>query len=171
MGFKIVSGGQTGVDQAALKAAITLGIPHGGWCPKGRLSENGEIPKEFDLKETVSSDYSERTKKNIDDSDGTLIVIDGDLKSITDGTILTIQDLKRKNKPYFLINLSHEFSESKLGQWIKKNDISILNVAGPRESQSPGIHKKSFSFFSGIFHYLISEIDNTDSYQFDSPRL
>lgn len=93
---KIISGGQTGVDRAALDAAILLKIPHGGWCPKGRLSEVGKIPDKYLLKETESSDYSERTKLNIHDSDGTLIFVPSTPIKVTDGTLLTIQKSKVK---------------------------------------------------------------------------
>ncbi len=104
--FKIVTGGQTGVDRAGLDAARKLGIKHGGWCPKKRKAENGIIPDCYQLKETESEDYNVRTKYNIRDSDGTLIIVPSTPISVTDGTILTISEVKEKKKPYFIIDLS-----------------------------------------------------------------
>lgn len=139
---KIVSGGQTGVDRAALDAAFDLGIPCGGWCPKGRKAEDGIIPQHYPLEETLSDDYSERTKLNIKDSDGTLILVpEMPLPaSITDGTNLTIQEVKEK-KTYLIIDLSKKQDINSTVNWVKKFDIKVLNIAGPRESQSPGIYQ------------------------------
>ncbi len=140
---KIISGGQTGVDRAALDIAIDLGIPHGGWCPKDRLSEAGAIPNQYSLQETASMDYSERTKLNIRDSDGTLVVVPTFPLQVTDGTALTLQELQEKNKPFFIVDISKGFNLDQFNSWVQQNNIKILNVAGPRESQSPGIYKKS----------------------------
>ncbi len=76
---KIISGGQTGADQAALDAAIKLGIPHGGWIPKGRSTENGKLPDKYKLKEMPTKSYPNRTEQNVIDSDGTLIITHGKL--------------------------------------------------------------------------------------------
>lgn len=157
---KIVSGGQTGVDRAALDVAIKLGIPHGGWCPKGRLAElNTTIPEKYKLKETRTSEFSERTKLNIIDSDGSLILVPTMPIKITDGTILTIQNVKQKNKPYLIINLSEKYLHEDFLGWIKKNNIKVLNVAGPRESQSPGIYKRSFQILMDILEPLPKKQD------------
>jgi hypothetical protein len=86
-GFKIISGGQTGVDRAALDAALALNIPCGGWCPKGRKAEDGPIPERYPLQETSSADYRVRTEKNVTDSDGTLILTRG---PVTGGTAYTV---------------------------------------------------------------------------------
>ena len=142
---KIVSGGQTGVDTAALDAAIALGIPHGGWCPKGRLREGGTIPLKYNLQETVSGDYSERTKCNIRDSDGTLIFLPRD-KKISDGTLLTIEEAKKINKPYLIIEHFEEDQLTRIKSWLEINAIKTLNIAGPRESQSVGVYKQCFDF-------------------------
>jgi len=170
--MKIVSGGQTGVDIAALDAAIKLGIPHGGWCPKGRLAELGTvIPKKYQLKETASPDFDVRTRLNIRDSDGTLIVAPKDLSKITDGTILTINEVKKIQKPYLLLDISKEIDPMVIKKWIKSNDIEVLNIAGPRESQSKGIYKLSYSLFVQTFFPLFinpeknEESENTYHYR------
>lgn len=148
---KIISGGQTGVDQAALKFAITNDIPYGGWCPKGRKAENGIIPAEYLLRETDSEDYSERTKLNIRDSDGTLILVPGIPIAVTDGTLLTIQEAEDRKKPFLIVDLfkRQEFFDL-IKNWVTENNIKMLNIAGPRESQSPGLHELSLKFLEEI---------------------
>lgn len=155
---KIVSGGQTGVDQAALETALKLGLPYGGWCPKGRLAENGTIPPKYSLTETESNDYSVRTKLNIRDSDGTLILTPRNIEDITDGTLLTIQEVKEKKKPFLIINLSKNPDPEieLIVQWSRKNNIKVLNIAGPRESQSPGINQLSLQFLEKALAALLS---------------
>ena len=100
---RVVSGGQTGVDRAALDAAIAVGLEHGGWCPRGRLAEDGVIPSEYQLRETWSADYPVRTEQNVRDSDGTLILGHGPLQG---GTDLTWRMAKRHAKPCFVVDLS-----------------------------------------------------------------
>jgi hypothetical protein len=148
--LKIISGGQTGVDRAALDVAIKFGIPYGGWCPSGRLAEDGTIPAQYLLQETKSSDYEERTLLNIRDAEGTLIIIPGDITQITDGTILTITAVKEQNKPFLILDLSQEIDLSKVMDWIIENKIKILNIAGPRESQCEGIYNRSFLILEGL---------------------
>lgn len=138
--MKIISGGQTGIDRAALDSAIKLNIPHGGWCPKGRLAEDGIIPEKYVLKETDTRGYSKRTQWNIRDSDGTLILIPDSPDKISGGTALTLQEAKTKNKPYLIISLSITTDIHEILFWLNENRIKILNIAGPRESQSPGIY-------------------------------
>lgn len=144
---KIISGGQTGVDRAALDVSIKLNIPHGGWCPKGRKAEDGVISAQYNLIETESDDYSERTKANINDSSGTLIVVPSLPLNVNDGTILTIDYVNQVKKPYYILDMmkSHQQEPSVL-MWIKKNNITILNIAGPRESQSPGVYFQAYQF-------------------------
>ena len=133
---KIVSGGQTGVDRGALDAAIALGIPHGGWCPRGRLAEDGTIPARYELTETDSPEYHVRTEKNVLDSDATLILYRGELRG---GTKLTRQLAERHAKPCLVVDLDHPTDLDEIRQWILRSQVAKLNVAGPRESQSPGI--------------------------------
>ncbi|MCD6055460.1 MAG: hypothetical protein K0R12_422 [Gammaproteobacteria bacterium] len=147
---KIISGGQTGVDRAALDTAIALGIAHGGWCPKGRLSEKGIIPPHYALIETDSTDYGIRTQLNIRDSDGTLILTSQPLDELPDGTVLTYQKALKIQKPCLMINLSHDHDAALLIHWIEKNALTLLNIAGPRESQSPGIYHSAKTFLEKI---------------------
>ena len=155
--MKIVSGGQTGVDRAALDVALKLALPHGGWCPKKRKAEDSQIPSFYFLRETESEEYSERTKRNIADSDGTLIIIYGNINKLTDGTILTNKEVNQKNKPYFILDLQGNQNVENTISWIIENKIEILNVAGPRETQIPGIYKLSFAFLENMFMKLTKE--------------
>ena len=159
---KIISGGQTGVDQAALDIAIKFNIPHGGWCPKGRIAENGMIPLKYLLTETESSDYSIRTKLNIRDSDGTLILVPENLAKITSGTMMTIQVAKEKEKPYFIAELAEAQNIQSIVDWVYENNIKILNVAGPRESHYPGINQLSVKFLEKIIPFLLVRMTATE---------
>lgn len=151
----IVSGGQTGADRAALDIAIELHIEHHGWCPNGRAAEDGVIDSKYNLKETISSDVSERTKLNIRDSDGTLIFIPSSPIKVTDGTILTIKEVYEREKPHLIIDfLQNNNINDLLKNWIEKNNIKILNVAGPRESQYPGTYQIIHSIFKGAVAYV-----------------
>jgi hypothetical protein len=142
---RIISGGQTGVDQAALDAALELGISIGGYCPKGRVSEAGLIPERFPLTETESEGYAGRTEKNVKESDGTLILDVGRHKG---GTRFTLDLCKTHGKPVFLIQLNQTGHKTitRFVSWLQENEISTLNVAGPRESKSPGIYEKTRRF-------------------------
>ncbi len=132
---RIVSGGQTGVDRAGLEAAIALGIQHGGWCPAGRLSEDGSVPSRYELAEMPTSDYPTRTRQNVIDSDATLILYDNRLKG---GTLLTRRICQRLDKPFLLVKLGHD-DIGVVQEWLRRIKPDSLNVAGPRESSSPGI--------------------------------
>ena len=142
---KIISGGQTGVDQGALDFAIENGIPCGGWCPKGRLCETGLIPGRYPVTEIAGNDYNQRTLKNVQDSDGTLIIIQGDLKE--KGTELTKTFCEQYGKPFLVLDIKQAMKAGSLKKeftnWIKLSGIRILNVAGNRESSSPGIHAET----------------------------
>jgi len=133
---KIITGGQTGVDRGALDAAIALGIPHGGWCPLGRLAEDGRIPPHYLLTETDSPEYRLRTERNVVDSDGTLILCRG---KPSGGTELTLRWAERHRKPWLVVDLDRSPEANRIRQWIARHGVRVLNVAGPRESQSPGI--------------------------------
>ncbi len=133
----IVSGGQTGADRAALDWAIENKVPHGGWCPAGRLSENGFIPVAYALKETASDSYSERTKLNVEESDGTLIVSP---KEPRGGTLLTFRHAQKVGKPVLCITRQNERRGPPLiREFINENEIRVLNVAGPRASGAPEV--------------------------------
>lgn len=95
--FRIISGGQTGVDRAALEWALANGVPHGGWCPRGRLAEDGVIPSQFQLRETESEDYTTRTRRNVQEADATVIF--SARKTMTGGTAQTAEFAKERGKP------------------------------------------------------------------------
>lgn len=133
---RIVSGGQTGVDRAALDAAIWLGIPHGGWCPSGRRSEDGPIPERYELRETEVRDYSVRTERNVVDSDATLILYH---EALSGGTAFTVRMAKKHKQPHLLVNLSEDVDSDVILRWLANEGVVTLNVAGPRESSRPEI--------------------------------
>lgn len=145
---KIISGGQTGVDRAALDVALELGIPCGGWCPKGRRAEDGIIPFRYPLEETSSSAYPLRTELNVQESDGTLILT---WSFPVGGTALTIKMAQKYKKLYLVQDLAQGGNEVKVRHWIDKNKIQILNIAGPRESEAPGIYGRAFDFLKKVF--------------------
>lgn len=144
---KIISGGQTGVDRAALDVALELGIPCGGWCPKGRLSEDGPISSKYPLREMPSPKYPVRTEKNIRESDGALVLTWG---PVTGGTALTVKLAGKHRKPCLVVDLSKEGNPQKVRDWLRTHDIKTLNVAGPRESKAPGIHDKAVEFIKKV---------------------
>lgn len=145
---RIVSGGQTGVDRAALDTAIAIGIGHGGWCPKDRLAEDGSVPSRYSLTELDSRDYAVRTEQNVIDSDATLILYEGKLRG---GTLLTYRLAKRLQKPCLLVPIDHDWSRDTVRQWLSELSPETLNVAGPRESSHPGIYERSFQALLRIF--------------------
>lgn len=151
---QIVSGGQTGVDKAAFLIAEELMIPIGGWCTKGGLDENGVSVLEAhpSLRETTSANPDERTKLNIRDSDGTLIIVPclPLPERIKDGTWLTISEVEAQGKPHLIISLM-ERDVDRIRDWISREKISVLNIAGPRESSSPGIHLEACGLFRELF--------------------
>ena len=142
---KIVSGGQTGVDRAALDVALELGIFCGGWCPKGRLAEDGTIDERYPLQKSTSEDYSQRTKQNVRDSDGTLILTVGEP---TGGTGLTKSHAETVGKPCLVIDLDQNPTAATVHDWIQTHSIQTLNIAGPRVSQQPTINEKATQFLT-----------------------
>ncbi|MFQ6610036.1 MAG: putative molybdenum carrier protein [Fidelibacterota bacterium] len=152
---KIISGGQTGVDQIALDFAISQSIPIGGFCPRGRLCESGIIPQKYTLVETESEDYQVRTMRNVQESDGTLIIYDKEMKN---GTLFTYEFCRKIERPVYLAVISgHEKNDPvKFKRWISEHQIQILNIAGPRASEevSPIRVKKLLQYLFGIIDYL-----------------
>jgi hypothetical protein len=147
---KIVSGGQTGVDRAALDAAIKLGIAHGGWVPKGRLAEDGPLPATYRMRETATAVYSERTEKNVIDSDGTLIIARGEL---TGGSEVTRASALKHGRPWLHVDLSRMsafMSAVRISDWLRTHDIRTLNVAGPRASKDPRIYRDTLSLLESV---------------------
>ena len=133
--LKIISGGQTGVDRAALDVALEHGIECGGWCPAGRLDELGRIPERYPVQELEGGGFAERTLQNVKDSDGTVVLYPGDLYGGTGETVRFCVELER---PCQLIDAS-KFSAKGAGnlilEFVRENRIGILNVAGPRQSE------------------------------------
>jgi len=134
----IISGGQTGVDRAALDVALELGLPVAGWCPRGRRAEDGEIPGHYPLVETPSSRWSQRTDWNVRDSDATLVLSPG---RPTRGTALTIRRAMAHGKPHFVLDLEDADAVARARTWLETIGPKRLNVAGPRESSRPGMHR------------------------------
>lgn len=144
---KIISGGQTGVDRAALDVARDLRIERGGWCPKGRLAEDGPIPGAYPLQETDSPVYAERTEKNVIDSDGTLVLSVG---APSGGTAYTVECARRHGKPYHVVDLLRTADPSSARRWLESRPIAVLNVAGPRLSESPQGYTLAYQFLTRL---------------------
>ena len=136
---KIVSGGQTGVDRAGLDVALSLAYPIGGWCPKGRIAEDGVIDQQYPLQETPRSDYYQRTEWNVRDSDGTLIICWG---PPTGGTGYTMEHAKKLGRPFFIFDLKQPQPEQQknFAIWVAQHNIRTLNIAGPRENPAQTIY-------------------------------
>jgi hypothetical protein len=137
---KIVSGGQTGADRAALNFAIKQNIPHGGWVPKGGIAEDGRIPDIYQLQEMPTDSYPARTEQNVIDSDGTLIISHGIL---TGGSANTAEMARKHARPWLHLDMEKTTADEaaqRLREWIADNDVSVLNVAGPRQSGDPDIY-------------------------------
>ncbi len=149
---KIISGGQTGADQAALDAAIKLGFPHGGWAPKGRKTEAGPLPEKYNLKEMPTGSYPERTEQNVIDSDGTVIISHGKL---TGGSKLTDKLAEKHFRPCLHVDLNKTpafTAASIINTWIDLHKIKTLNVAGPRDSKDPDIYQKVSYIIEGVYY-------------------
>mgnify|MGYP001817584446 FL=1 len=154
---KIISGGQTGADQAALDAAIKLGIPHGGWIPKGRLTEDGPLSDKYSLIEMPTESYRERTKKNIRESDGTLILSHGRL---TGGSEYTRKRALKYGKPMLQIDLNDmlpSYATATIYNWISDHDIKVLNVAGPRASKDSKIYDATIYILEDVYSIILTE--------------
>ena len=147
---KVVSGGQTGVDRAALDVALELGLPRGGWCPKGRRAEDGALDLRYPLIETPSDEYWQRTEWNVRDSDGTLVLTRG---APTEGTAFTIEAAEKLRKPCLVLDLNDAPSEAAVKTWAHDHKVRVLNVAGPRESKCPGIYAQASQFLRAIFSH------------------
>ncbi len=147
---KIVSGGQTGVDRAALDYALQQGIPCGGWCPKGRRAEDGFIPMVYPLTETTTTEYQDRTNMNIVHSDGTLIITQN--RFFDRGTTLTQRLCKQHEKPHLVVDLAQPYGPQieQLQTWICIRNFHTLNIAGPRESALPGIYQETMLFLEEV---------------------
>ena len=147
---RIVSGGQTGVDRAALDAALEAGLACGGWCPRGRRAEDGAIPARYTVTETPSRAYAVRTRRNVRDSDATLVLVRGPL---TGGTWLTVEYAARTGRPCRIVDLDAADPRAEAeatARWVAAQGIAVLNVAGPRESGSAGIGAAARDFMDAL---------------------
>ncbi len=144
---RIVSGGQSGVDRAALDVALERGVACGGWCPKGRLAEDGPIGAKYPVRETPSTEYAERTRWNVRDSDGTLVLTWG---PPTDGTAFTVEMARELGKPCIVVDLAEGNDVAEAAAWVEANAINTLNVAGPRASKFPFIHNEAATFLGRL---------------------
>ena len=157
---KIVSGGQTGADRAALDFAIRMEIPHGGWIQKGRLTEDGPLPAEYNLKEMPTTSYPKRTEQNVIDSDGTLIITHGKL---TGGSRLTKEFAENQKKPCLHVDLNQEVEYEAavhIDDWTQEHGIEVLNVAGPRASKDPKIYSKVLKVLEIVYHMQSSAVQS-----------
>lgn len=148
---RIVTGGQSGVDRAALDAARAAGVEIGGWCPAGRWAEDGPIDRAYPLRETRSSDPAERTRLNIRDSDATLILApEGRAADVPDGTALTAEAAPRLDRPFLILDPALANVPAALA-WVVENRVESLNVGGPRESSVAGSYRRAFDFMAALF--------------------
>lgn len=145
--LKIISGGQTGADRAALDFAIEHRIPHGGWCPKGRWTEEGQLDKKYNLCETKTAEYEERTLKNVLSSDATLIFCHGELSG---GSLHTLILAQIHEKPVLVVDFRDSILPLQVKNWIKKHHVKILNIAGPRASKDPKIYEDVYQYLKKL---------------------
>jgi hypothetical protein len=150
--FTIISGGQTGADRGALDAAIGMGFPHGGWCPKGRRAEDGAVPSKYLLQESASPNYIVRTKQNIESSNCTLIYTLGD---ISGGSMRTWELASKLNKPALWIDLSSFDGLGATLSFLERHQPQVLNVAGSRESKNPGLQRRTEALYLRVLVRLL----------------
>jgi Circularly permutated YpsA SLOG family len=154
---KIISGGQTGVDRAALDVALKNGIDCGGWCPAGRLDEAGRIPDRYPVRELEHGGFTERTLQNVKDADGTVIIYSSKLSG---GTEQTVRFCVEQQRPHQLIDASMipiEEAVRLIADFVRKDKIDILNVAGPRQSEWPRGYDYAFRTLEAFANSITSE--------------
>jgi len=152
--LKIVSGGQTGADRAALDFAIRHGIPHGGWCPAGRRAEDGRIDARYQLRETPRAAYIQRTEWNVRDSDGTVVFSMG--PALQGGSREPVLLARRQGNPLLRVwrGGDPEAHAKKLRRFLEDHEIKVLNVAGPRASEEPGMYE----FVSRVLVEMLTDL-------------
>lgn len=150
MSFKIISGGQTGVDRAALDVAIERNIPCGGWCPRDRQSDDGVIGDHYPLQCTDSADPAQRTERNVGDADATLIIARGEL---TGGSALTRRLAEQYGKPCIVVDPSKPDAATRIRAWIEDVSPQVLNLAGPRASADARIYDLTVDLLRSVFEF------------------
>jgi Circularly permutated YpsA SLOG family len=154
---KIISGGQTGVDRAALDVALKNGINCGGWCPTGRLDEFGRIPDRYPLKELEDGGFTERTLQNVKDSEGTVIIYS---RNLSGGTEQTVRFCAEQQRPHQLLDaskISTEKAARSIAGLVRKHKIDNLNVAGPRQSEWPEGYDYAFRALEAFVNSITSK--------------
>lgn len=149
---KIISGGQTGVDQAALDAAMSVGVAHGGWLPAGRMTEEGPLPLQYVLQELPGGSYPDRTRENVAAAEATLIISRGKLSG---GSALTAKIAASMAKPFLHIDLKilkKTEAVDVIESWLQKCRPGVVNVAGPRASSDPRIYRDAFEIIERILN-------------------
>lgn len=161
---KIVSGGQTGADRAALDFALVHGIPHGGWCPSGRRAEDGALEERYELHETPDAEYSQRTEWNVRDTDGTVIF--SIVPELTGGSKLTAKFATQQGKPCLHLSLETdgETAAGRLREFVQQHKIRVLNVAGPRASNEPAVPRFVIETLEKLFKVPKSRPRKWDRY-------
>jgi hypothetical protein len=148
---KIISGGQTGVDRAALDVSLKHGIDCGGWCPAGRLDEFGRIPDCYPVRELQAGGFAERTLQNVEDSDGTVVIYSGQIGGGTAQTVRFCVELKRPHELIDASKIRAEDAVSLITDFVRAKKIKILNVAGPRRSEWPEGYAYAFRVLEAFF--------------------
>jgi len=153
--FRVISGGQTGVDRGALDAALDAEVPCGGWCPAGRAAEDGVIPSRYPVTELAGAGYPERTRRNVDDSDGTLVITFGHASGGTGHTIDLCRTLRR---PHLIVDAAVvplEEAVRRAGEFVSGAGIRRLNVAGPRASGDPRGYGYAYSLVRQLCQSIV----------------
>ena len=155
--MRIISGGQTGVDRAALDVALQHGVDCSGWCPAARLDEFSRIPDRYPVKELEQGSFAERTLQNVKDSDATLVIY---FEKLRGGTEFTVEWCKQLLRPHKLIDaakMSVEDAAQSIVDFVREHKINILNVAGPRQSEWPGGYDYAFRVLELFLIWMISK--------------
>jgi hypothetical protein len=154
--FSIVSGGQTGVDRAALDFALSNGLICSGWCPKGRMAEDGFINPRYTLSETNSADPKTRTEMNVLESDATLIIYNGEMDS---GTRLTKDLAFEYRRPLFVWRIGTNTNINQFKRWLQNNQVQTLNIAGPKASNAADIYGETLDLLDVLLDDVVRSTD------------
>jgi hypothetical protein len=158
--MKLLSGGQSGVDRAALDVALARGLPYGGWCPQGGWAEDcpeppGLLTKYPHLKETPLADPAQRTEWNVRDADACLILVDAGGVEVSAGTMLAGDLAQRYRKPLLVVDLREPDILDRAAPWLRAQQTRhgagfTLAIGGPRESEAPGVYERASRFIGAL---------------------